>query len=125
MKVILICWQILLTERRVIDNNAQLVDTLYTWQGVNNALLRDRLFCQEKERVTAEKERRKALYELLELKQNLDKTQESMQKKALDDAKMEADKILDGFEEDICRILGTRLNDLRMRMKNWNMKIVD
>ena len=88
--------------RVVIQNsNAQLVDTLYTWQGVNNALLRDRLFCQKEERATAEKERRKALYELLELKQNLDKTQKSMQKKALDDAKVEADKILDGFEEDM------------------------
>lgn len=88
--------------RVVIQNsNAQLVDTLYTWQGVNNALLRDRLSCQKEERVVAENERRKALYELLELKENLGKAQESMKKEALADAKLEADKILDGFEEDM------------------------
>ena len=88
--------------RVVIQNsNAQLIDTLYTWQGVNNALLRDKLLCQKEERVEAENARRKALYELLELKENLDKTQESMKKEALAGAKLEADRILDGFEEDM------------------------
>lgn len=88
--------------RVVIQNsNAQLVDTLYTWSGVNNALLRDRLLCQKEERTMAENERRKALYELLELKENLDRKQESMQEKALAEAKSEADKILDGFEEEM------------------------
>ena len=59
--------------RFVIQNsNTQLVDTLYTWSGVNNALLRDRLLCQKEERTMVENERRKALYELLELKENLD-----------------------------------------------------
>lgn len=88
--------------RVVIQNsNAQLMDTLYTWQGVNNALLRDKLLRQKEERVEAENARRKALYELLEFKENLDKTQESMKKEALAGAKLEADRILDGFEEDM------------------------
>lgn len=85
-------------------SNSQMIETLYTWQGVNNALLRDRLFCQKEERVQVEEERRKALYELLQLKGNLDKTQEKMQQKAIEDAKSEADKILDGFEEDMRKL---------------------
>ncbi len=85
-------------------SNSQRIETLYTWQGVNNALLRDKLFCQKEERVRVEEERRKALYELLQLKGNLDKTQEKMQQKAIENAKSEADKILDGFEEDMLKL---------------------
>lgn len=85
-------------------SNSQMIETLYTWQGVNNALLRDRLFCQKEERAQIEEERRKALYELLQLKGNLDKTQEKMQQKAIEDAKAEADKILDNFEEDMLKL---------------------
>lgn len=85
-------------------SNSQMIEPLYTWQGVNTALLRDRLFSQKEERAQVEEERRKALYELLQLKGNLDKTQEKMQQKAIEDAKAEADKILDGFEEDMRKL---------------------
>lgn len=85
-------------------SNSQMIETLYTWQGVNNALLRDRLFSQKEERAQIEEERRKALYELLQLKGNLDQTQEKMQQKAIKDAKAEADKILDNFEEDMLKL---------------------
>ena len=106
--------------RVVIQNsNTQLIDTLYTWQGVNNALLRDRLLCQEEERVEAENARRKTLYELLELRGNLDKTQESMKKEALANAKMEADTILDGFEEDM-----RKLRDDVDRLTHENEKLM-
>lgn len=50
--------------------NAQMVDTLYTWQGVNNALLRDRLDSRSAELLTVEKEKARAAEEtdqLLEL----------------------------------------------------------
>lgn len=97
-------------------SNSQMVEPLYTWHGVNNALLRDQLSSQKKERAQVEEERRKALYELLALKANLDKTQENMQQKALENAKAEADKILDGFDEDLKRLQKqiedlTRTND--------------
>lgn len=97
-------------------SNSQMIEPLYTWQGVNNALLRDRLFSQEKERAQVEEERRKALYELLALKANLDKTQKNMQQRALEEAKAEADKILDSFDEDLKRLQKqiedlTRTND--------------
>jgi len=106
--------------RVVIQNsNAQLMDTLYTWQGVNNALLKDRLLCQKEERAEAENARRKALYELLELKESFDKAQESMKKEALADAKLEADRILDGFEDDM-----QKLQDEVARLTRENEKLV-
>ncbi len=39
--------------------NAQMMDTLYTWQGVNNALLRDRLDSRSTELKLAEKEKQR------------------------------------------------------------------
>ena len=107
-------------------SNSQMVETLYTWQGVNNALLRDRLFCQKEERAQAEEERRKALYELLQLKGNLDKTQEKMQQKAIEVAKAEADKILDGFEEDMLKLQEqveqlSRMNDA-LASENYGLR---
>lgn len=97
-------------------SNSQMVEPLYTWHGVNNALLRDQLSSQKEERAQVEEERREALYELLALKADLDKTQENMQQKALENAKAEADKILDGFDEDLKRLQKqiedlTRTND--------------
>ena len=91
--------------REVIQySNAQLIEPLYTWQGVNNAVLRDRLFSQKEERAKVEEERRKALYELLQIKEDLDKTQEKMHERALEDAKAEADRILESFEEDMRKL---------------------
>lgn len=47
--------------------NAQMVDTLYTWQGVNNALLRDRLDSRSAELLLAEKEKERVSKEADEL----------------------------------------------------------
>lgn len=81
-------------------SNAQMVDALYTWQGVNNALLRDKLSSKKEESAKAEEGRRKTLYELLELKANFSKAQEDIQQKAMRDAKAEADKLLNEFDEE-------------------------
>lgn len=43
--------------------NSQMVDTLYTWQGVNNALLRDRLDSRSKELLLAEQEKERVAEE--------------------------------------------------------------
>lgn len=107
-------------------SNSQMIETLYTWQGVNNALLRDRLFCQKEERAQVEEERRKTLYELLQLKVDLDKTQEKMQQRAIEEAKSEADKILDGFEEDMLKLqkqveLLSRTNDA-LTSENYGLR---
>jgi DNA repair exonuclease SbcCD ATPase subunit len=87
--------------RAVIQySNGQMVDMLYTWAGVNNALLHDRLTSQKEERAKADNERRRALYELIQLKENLSREKEQ----ALEDAKAEADKILESFEEDMQKL---------------------
>ena len=52
-------------------NTSQMVPPLYTWFGVNNAILMDRLVRKREESVQAEAGRRKALYELLDLKTNM------------------------------------------------------
>ena len=48
-------------------SNSQMVETLYTWSGVNNALLRDRYSSQRDERIAAELEKVKALNDADEL----------------------------------------------------------
>ncbi|RHS91012.1 hypothetical protein [Clostridium sp. AM42-4] len=82
-------------------SNSQLVGSLYTWFGVNNAILQDRLASKREENAKAESGRKKALYELLALKSDLDQKEESIRKKAVGEAKEEADKILEDFEEDM------------------------
>ena len=62
-------------------SNAQMIDTLYTWQGVNNALLRDRL-----------------QYQRDRYSQELD------EKEALKRAKTEAEDLLDAFDDDMQRL---------------------
>lgn len=81
-------------------SNSKMVDPLYTWQGVNHALLRDRLESQKEERAVAENARREALYEVLALKEQ----QESAKSEAIEKAKEEANAILDGFEADMRRL---------------------
>lgn len=75
-------------------NTSQMVPPLYTWFGVNNAILMDRLVRKREESVQAEAGRRKALYELLDLKTNMNQEKETMRK----EAKAEADTILEDFE---------------------------
>ena len=91
--------------RAVIQfNNSQMIDTLYTWQGVNNALLRDKLASQREERLAAESARKRAEQEATRLLDTLDEEEKRIRKQALDDAHYETDKILDSFEEDLARM---------------------
>lgn len=78
-------------------SNTQLVGPLFTWFGVNNAILQDRLTSKRAENAEAEAGRRMAMYELLMLKSDLDQKKESMRQQALE----EANAILDGFEADL------------------------
>ena len=81
--------------------NSQLIHPLLTWQGVSRALLQDRLQKQREGRALAEDRWERAVDEMLALKENLDKTRENMQRSALEDAKAEADSILEGVDEEI------------------------
>lgn len=102
--------------------NSKMVDSLYTWQGVNHALLRDRLESQKEERAAAENARREALYEVFALKEQ----QESVKSEAIEKAKEEANAILDGFDEDI-RKLQEQIDELthtneKMQYENQGLK---
>lgn len=81
-------------------SNSRMMNSLYTWQGVNHALMRDRLESQKEERVQAEKERRLALNEVLTLKGQ----QESVKREAIEKAKEEANAILDGVDNEIAKL---------------------
>ena len=64
--------------RSVIQySSTQMVDTLFTWQGVNNALLRDRLISQREERLAAEAAQKAAEEEAYGI---IDSFDEDMQK---------------------------------------------
>ena len=80
--------------------NAQLIDPLYTWAGVNNAIYQERYLNSRAEYEAIEKERRDALHQLLTLQSQ----REDIREQALADAKKEADKILDGFDEDMQKL---------------------
>lgn len=82
-------------------NNSQMVTPLYTWYGVNNALLQDRLEQKREENAKSESAKRIALYELLNLKSNWSQKEESIKQAALDDAKAEADAILKDFDDEL------------------------
>ena len=91
--------------RSVIQySNSQMVETLLTWQGVNNALLFDRLTSQREERIAAEEAQRKAEKETAHLLDSLDEEERKIRKKAMDDARFEADKILDSFDTDMQKL---------------------
>ena len=68
--------------RNVIQySNSQLIDMLYTWQGVGNALLRDRLSCQRAERLAAETEKEQVKTETDALIESVDEELRTLQKK--------------------------------------------
>lgn len=59
--------------RSVINYNiSQMVDKLYTWSGVNNALLQDRYSSQKEEKLVAEYEKAKAVNEADQLIESVD-----------------------------------------------------
>ena len=68
--------------RNVIQySNSQLIDMLYTWQGVGNALLRDRLSSQRAERLAAETEKEQVKTEADALIESVDEELRTLQKK--------------------------------------------
>ena len=70
---------------RVVINycNAQMIDTLYTWQGVNNALLKDRLATQKEERIAAEAAKKHAEEETSRILDTLDEEERRIKNKQL------------------------------------------
>ena len=98
--------------RTVIQySNAQMVEPLYTWQGVNNAILRERVEAGLSEKAAADTARRNAEQELLEVRSSLNEQEQRMRQKAAEDARKEADKILDSFDNEL-RYLQKQIEEL-------------
>ena len=81
--------------------NSLRIDTLYTWQGVNNTLLQNRLSVQREERAAAERAQNRVEQEIQNILDGMDEKERSFKKQALEDAKAEANKLLDSFEDEI------------------------
>lgn len=113
--------------RSVIQySNAQMVDTLFTWQGVNNALLRDRLASQREERLAAEAAQKAAEEEATKILDALDEEERRIRKQAFEDARAEANVILESFDEEMQKLQDqvealTRANEA-LQFENQGLK---
>lgn len=68
----------------IMFSNVQRIDILYTWQGVSNALLRDRLDSKGAELLQANNEKNKVVAETDELLESVDKDNEKLKKQVED-----------------------------------------
>ena len=87
--------------RQVIHySNTQMMAPLYTWQGVTNAILLDRLAGQRAERLAAEQAKRDAEARILQLREEQDEEKRVFERKALEKAKAEAERMIEAFDEE-------------------------
>lgn len=87
--------------RQVIHySNTQMMAPMYTWQGVTNAILRDRLAVQREERLAAEKARQDAEERMIRLKEEQDEEKRVFEQKALEEAKAAADRLIEAFDDE-------------------------
>lgn len=113
--------------RSVIQySNAQMVDTLFTWQGVNNALLRDKLTSQREERLAAEAAQKAAEEAATNIIDSLDEEESRIRKQAFEDARSEANRILESFDEEMQKLQDqvealTRANEA-LQFENHGLK---
>ncbi len=113
--------------REVIQySNSQMIDTLFTWQGVNNAVLRDRLISQRQERLAAEEAQRAAEAEATKLLDTLDEEERRIRRQAFDDARVEANTLLASFDKEMQKLQEqiaslTKANEL-LQLENQGLK---
>ena len=84
--------------------NSRAAKTLYTWEGVDAALLKEHLDAQVREREKADIARREAQAQAEQLQDSLDEEEKRIRRKAFDDARHESDMILQSYDEDFRRI---------------------
>lgn len=88
--------------RTVIEYcNAKMVETLYTWQGVSNALLRDRLAARTEELKNAEKNIRLTQHQSFLLKIDLEKKHEQAIEEARTAAMADAEDLINSTAEEL------------------------
>ena len=81
--------------------NTQMSEPLYTWQGVSAAIVTERLANQRKQWQEAEKARKEAEDAYARLQDSIDEEEKRIRKQAAEEARNEANKILDGFENEM------------------------
>lgn len=84
--------------------SARMTDALFTWQGVSNAILRDRLGSSIKARLDAEQAKKSAEDEYAKLAGSLSEEERKIREQALADAKAESDEILESVDEELKRL---------------------
>ena len=82
-------------------NNAQMTNSLFTWQGVNNALLMDRVNLQSQERQKAETAWKEAEKRASELTESLTDEEARIRKQVYQEIMAEANDLLQTFDEDM------------------------
>lgn len=85
-------------------SSEQMVDTLYTWYGVNNALLMDRLQSNRAEKMAAETAQRKAEAEKSLMIESLNEEEQRVRKQAYEQGRAEADELLEKFDDEMERL---------------------
>ena len=81
--------------------NAQLSEPLFTWQGVNNAILMDNFSKQRNDYLAADLAKKKAEQEMEQMLSSLDEEEKRIRTKAVEDAQADADKILASFDNEL------------------------
>lgn len=88
--------------RQVIHySNTKMISPLYTWQGVNNALLLERLARQREERLAAEREKQETEARVIQLIKDREEASHEFRRKAILEAKAEADHLLEQFDDEM------------------------
>lgn len=77
---------------------------LYTWQGVTNALLLERLTDQRVERLAAERAKKEAEERMAQLVVEQDEEKRRFREKTLVEAKAEADSMIEAFDDETERM---------------------
>lgn len=85
-------------------SNSKMMPPLYTWQGVNNALLLSRMQFQLEARHAAEQAKKDAEEKTAQLLDSLSAEEQRIRKQALEDAKHEANKLLESFDDELDRM---------------------
>lgn len=89
--------------------SAQRLETLFTWTGVNNALLKESLTSQSEGRLAAEEARKSAEAKVAKILEDLDEEESRIRQQAIDEATAESNKLLEQFDEE--------QNELRKRIE--------
>lgn len=81
--------------------NEQTVDPLFTWQGVNNALLMDKFMTQSDARIAAENAKRQLEEKNNRIMETLDDETKRIKEEAVKEAREEADELIALVDEEI------------------------